>query len=382
MRYLALLLVLLPCISLAGESVRIPTTEKVNEYIDFKDDLDFDNMKLAIKRNMKFFNSANLSVKFKFGKDAYTRKSLKLSLLSFEVLVDQALTCMKSEKREFCYDQFSKSVNTEFNIYKPSPLTWERGYKTSQSLFTGYYSPDFIGSRVKTAIYTNPIYKLPKSTKLRNLTREQIDYENKLAGKGVELFYVKESLYDIWLLHVEGGGRIKVMNEDGTSEMVFLSYEGTNKKPFKMLYRYMLDHGMLKPGYAGIDQQRAYLKANPQDAKRVFVSCPSYVFFSESHKEPLGVNDIVLTENRSLASDYRIYKEYGILNFIQAKMPIKENDQIKMKQFSRFFINQDTGGAIKGNARSDLYFGFGRKAELAASHLKELGNQFFLLKKN
>lgn len=382
MRYLALLLVLCPTILLAGDSARIPTTTKVNEYIDFKDDLDFKNMKLAIKRNKKFFNRADLSVKFKFGNDTYNRKSLRDSQISFEILVDQALECMQSEAKNFCYEQFSKAVNTEFNIYKPSPLTWEQGHKTSQSLFTAYYSPDFIGSRTKTAIYKNPIYKLPKSTKLRSLTRDQIDFEKKLSGKGLELFYVKESLYDIWLLHVEGGGRIHVMNEDGTTSMAYLSYEGSNKRTFKMLYRYMLDHGMLKPGQAGIDHQRAYLKANPQDARKIFASCPSYIFFTESQKEPIGVNDIILTENRSLASDYRIYKEYGILNFIQAKIPVRQNDQIKMKDFSRFFINQDTGGGIKGNARSDLYFGFGRKAELSANNLKVLGNQFFLLKKN
>lgn len=382
MRYLALLLVILPSISFSGDSVRIPKTIKVNEFIDFKDDLDFKNMKLAIKRNTKFFNRADLTVKFKFGKDTYTRKSLKTSQESFEILVDQAIACMKTESKAYCYEQFSKTVNTEFNIYKPAPLTWEQGHKTSQSLFTAYYSPDFVASRVKTDVYKNAIYKLPKSSKLRSMTREQIDFENKLSGKGLELFYVKESLYDIWLLHVEGGGRAKVMSADGTSEMVYLSYAGSNKKPFKMLYRYMLDNNMIKPGQASIADQRAYLEANPQDAQKVFASCPSYIFFSETKNEPLGVNNIILTENRSLASDYRIYKEYGILNFIEAKRPVKENGQIKMVNFSRFFINQDTGGAIKGNARSDLYFGFGREAELTANKLKVLGNQYFLLKKN
>lgn len=382
MRHLALILFILPSFLIAGESVRIPKTIKVNEYIEFKDDLSFSNMKLAIKRNMKFFNSANLNVKFKFGNDSYTRSSLKESLLSFEILVDQALECMKTSSKELCFEQFSKIVNTEFNVYKPSPKSTEQGYKTGKSLFTAYYSPDFIGSRVKTTVYKNAIYKLPKSTKLRSLTREQIDFDSKLSGKNLELFYVKESLYDIWLLHVEGGGRVKVINQDGTSDMVYLSYAGSNKKSFKMLYRYMLDHNMLKPGQASIADQRAYLENNPTDARKVFASCPSYIFFSETLEEPLGVNNIILTENRSLASDYRIYKEYGILNFIQAKRPIKTNGQIKMTDFSRFFINQDTGGAIRGNARSDLYFGFGREAELTANKLKVLGNQFFLLKKN
>jgi membrane-bound lytic murein transglycosylase A len=382
MRQLSLALLFLSFSAFSGESARIPITTKVTEHINFKDDLDFHNMKLAIKRNMAYFNRADLGVSFKFGKDSYTRKDLKLTLMSFEILVDQAIECLKEQQKSVCYDQFSKTVNNEFNAYRPSPLSWERGYNTNQSLFTAYYSPDFKGSRVKTDVYKHAIYNMPKDAKLRSLSRVEIDFDNKLAGKGLEIAYVKESLYDIWLLHVEGGGRITILNEDGTSEVSYLSYAGSNKKTFKMLYHYMLDSGMLKPGQASIDQQRAYLEANPEDQREVFASSPSYIFFKESKKEPLGVKNVVLTENRSLASDYRIYKEYGILNFIQAKRPMRVNGKVKMVNFSRFFINQDTGGAIKGNARSDLYFGFGREAELTANNLKVLGDQFFLIKKN
>ena len=382
MRQLALILFLLPTLLFAGESARIPTTTKVTEFLYFKDDLDFKNMKLAIKRQMSFFNRAGLDTKFKFGKESYTRKDLKQTLISFEALVDQALRCMKTMPKLTCYEDFSKQVNNNFNIYRPAPMTWEQGHNSNQSLFTAYYSPDFYGSRTKTAVYKNPIYKMPKNAKDRSLSRVEIDFDKKLAGKDLEIVYVKESLYDIWLLHVEGGGRVHIMNEDGSEEMIYLSYAGSNKRTFAMLYRYMLDNGMLKPGAASIAHQREYLENNPQDQREVFASSPSYIYFTESKKEPVGTNSVILTENRSLATDYRIYKEYGILNFIQAKRPKKVNGAIKFVHFSRFFINQDTGGAIKGNARSDLYFGFGPEAELTANNLKVLGNQFFLLQKN
>lgn len=141
----------------------------------------------------------------------------------------------------------------------------------------------------------------------------------------------------------------------------------------------MLRAGMLKPGEASVFNQRLYLEQNPDRQREVFASCPSYIFFQFTQDEPLGVNNISLTENRSLATDYRIYKDYGFLNFIQAQKPIRQNDRIVMRDFSRFFLNQDTGGAIKGQARSDLYFGYGEYASMVANSLKVLGDQYFLM---
>lgn len=378
MRYILLVLMFTQITTVFGEE-RIPKTEKVNQSIIFEDDLDFENMKLAISRQLKSFS--DLKTEMTFGSDKYKREDLKTTLEYFLTLVKRTQECMELIDRVTCMDQLSLSLNTEFNIYKPIPETSESGYKTGKTLFTAYYSPDMHGSKTQTDKYKYPIYTEPKDVSLKSLTREEIDFEDKLKGKGLELFYVSESLYDIWLLHVEGGGRVQVENEDGTIEKHFLSYQSTNKKTFNMLYKYMIANNMLQAGNAGIDQQRQYLEDHPEDQRVVLSSCPSYVFFKVTDDEPLGVKNIPLTENRSLASDYRKYKEYGILNFIQAKMPTHVDGQIQMLPFSRFFINQDTGGAIKGNARSDLYFGFGKKAEVAASNLKELGNQYFLIKK-
>jgi hypothetical protein len=157
MHITALLISFLSLNLFANESQRIPKTHKVDEYIDFNDDLDFENMKLAIKRHMVFFNRADLNVSFKFGAEQYSRHDLKNTLVNFEALIDMALECMKNSSKNLCYDQFSKQVNNNFNIYKPVPESWENGFKSNQSLFTAYYSPDFYGSRTKTDVYKNPI---------------------------------------------------------------------------------------------------------------------------------------------------------------------------------------------------------------------------------
>lgn len=382
MRYLIAMFIV--AFGVSASVSKMGPTQRVYETIEFSDDLNFDNMLLAIDRQLEQLSKyPTLKTKFKLGTLFYTRQNLKGSLDLFKKYVLEAKTCLGTDVSTDCYQDLSSKINKEFALYKPKPSQSEAGFKTGKTLFTSYYSPDLIGSKVKTDIFKNPIYAMPVKSDLRSLSREQIDFEGKLDGKNLELFYVKESRYDIWLLHVEGGGRVQVTNEDGSVSSFYLSYAGTNKLKFNMLYKYMNEQGMLEPGKTSIAHQRQYLEENPGDERAVMASCPSYVFFKVTKDEPLGVRNIPLTENRSLATDYRKYQEYGLINFIQTKKPVSLNEQgeVITENFSRFMINQDTGGAIKGNARSDLYFGFGKKAEFVANHLKFLGNQYFLIKK-
>ena len=356
--------------------------ELVSDYIDFTDDLDFENMLLAIKRQEVYFNRRNLNVSMKFGKRTIKRSHLKASLAKFKDLVIKTQTCVQnSADKTQCYKKLSKELNTIYEVYRPLPLETERGYQDKKTLFTAYYSPDFEGSKVKTDVYKHPIYAKPKDERLRKATSDQINFENVLAGKGLELFYVKESLYDIWLLHVEGGGRVKVKMEDGSYKKFYLSYDGANGRSFAMLWRYMISQGMLQSGGTSIENQRRYFIENPQDQRAILASCPSFIWFKVTEDEPLGVHNMPLTSNRSLATDYRRMQEYGVINFVRYTKSAEASITNKPVELSRFFLNQDTGGAIRGNARSDLYFGFGVAAERAANNVYGLGQQYFLILK-
>ncbi|MBY0516257.1 MAG: MltA domain-containing protein [Bacteriovoracaceae bacterium] len=373
----------LASLSLAFAQTNITPTRALNQSVVFEDDLDFKNLELALNRQLEAFERSPQKGYVRFGTKTYPASRLKDSAQSFLLLVQTAIECMKTSDRAVCLKDFSSAVNSSFNMYEPVPARTEPGYGSAQTtLYTAYYSPDLSGSRVQTERFNNPIYGLPQRAEQKSLTREQIDFDHALAGQGLEIFWVEDSLYNIYLLHVEGGGRIKVHNEDGSVENVFISYASGNGQKFQFLYKYMVASGMLKPEAAGIEAQRRYIDNNPDKAREIFASCPSYIFFKETQSEPLGVQNIPVTEGRSIAIDTTIYKNIGVITFVQSKMPRPdENGNAVFTPFSRFFLTQDTGGAIKGNARCDLYMGFGHEAEFAANNTKVMGQQFFLIKK-
>jgi membrane-bound lytic murein transglycosylase A len=369
------------CLALNIHAQEITPTEEFNQSIEFSDDLDFENMDTAIERQLKSYNRSGLDGEIKFGNTVYPKSVLKDSLILLQKIFLQARSCLKMSPRPLCLKQLNFELNESFSIYRPVPAKEEAGFGKYKTKFTSYYSPDFNGSRVKTDRFIRPIFRKPDVPEERGFSRVEIDYRGALAGKGYEIFWVEESFFDLYLLHVQGGGRIKVHSPDGSTETKYLSYDSGNSRTFKMIYRYMIDKGYITNG--SIDNQRRFLMENPDKEEEIFSVTPSYIYFKESNEEPYGVNSIPLTEGRSLAFDTRIYKTVGIINFIQTvKASHREsNGKVIKKPFSRFFIAQDTGGAIRGNARCDLYFGYGPQAEMTAYNMNELGEQYFLIKK-
>lgn len=360
-----------------------PTT-RLNQSLTFSDDMQFENLDLAVERQLKSFAIGGLAGTIKFGTKTYPKSILKDSLLLLQSLARDARDCMKSNPESVCLNVFNAEINARFAFYVPVPGKAEPGYRSKKTTkFTSYYSPDLNGSRVPTERFKRAIYKKPTNTADQNYTRVAIDYKGALAGKGLDIFYVEESFYDLYLLHVQGGGRITINNPDGSTEVKYLSYDGKNAQPFQMIYKYMIQKGYLKPDNAGIPGQRKFLEENPHKEEEIFGSCPSYVYFKESSEEPVGLDNIPLTEGRSLAIDSRIYKTMGMINFVKTVKAshVGEDGKVVKVPFSRFFISQDTGGAIRGNGRCDLYMGYGPLAELTAYNMNEQGEQYFLIKK-
>ena len=209
---------LLALFCFAAQAVEITPTTRVAQSIEFSDDMSFKNLDLAVERQLRSASYQALKGKIKFGTKVYPKIVLRDSLVLLKSITAQTRNCLQKNSRESCMNFFNKELNAKFAIYRPVPKAGEQGHqrtvKTTQ--FTSYYSPDLIGSRVRTDKYTRAIYKRPTEAADQNHTRVAIDYHGALEGKGLELFYVDASFYDIYLLHVQGGGRIKIMNADGS----------------------------------------------------------------------------------------------------------------------------------------------------------------------
>ena len=363
------LLFILPIVSFAQE---ITPTVRIHEPMEFSDDLDFSLLDKAIDRQLENYERRSLKGTIRFGTLTYPKSILKDSLIALKKLNGEARECFKSSAKDVCYAEFSKAVNSTFNIYKPTSAT-------GKTQFTSYYTPDFRGSRVQTAEYKNPIYALPANDSDRKLSRVEIDLDGRLQGKGLEFLWVKETLFDIYFMHIQGGGRVVL--PDGST--TYLSYTGANGQKFQFVSQYLINSGLMEREKTNYFTQRAFLEANPQHQRATYATAPFFIYFKETAEEPHGLDDISLTEGRSLAWDNTIYKSLGVINFIQTVKTTHEDENGKPVKapFSRFFLAQDTGSAIRGSARCDLYWGYGEEALFVAGKLMEMGQQFFLIQK-
>jgi membrane-bound lytic murein transglycosylase A len=183
-------------------------------------------------------------------------------------------------------------------------------------------------------------------------------------------------------MHVQGGGHITI-ESGGKTTSKYLSYAGTNGLSWNFISKYMMEKNYIQD--PSIIAQRSFLEATPHKEQEIYATCPSYVYFKESDHPPLGSDRVPLTDNRSIATDTRYYRFKGLLSFVKTERPTeapsRDCEQLEFKSFSRFFLDQDTGGAIRGKGRVDLYFGEGSYAEKTAYNLVRRGDLFFLMLK-
>jgi membrane-bound lytic murein transglycosylase A len=208
-------------------------------------------------------------------------------------------------------------------------------------------------------------------------SREQIEMEKVLEGQGLEIAWLKDPV-DVTFLHIQGSGRLILPN----GESISVGYQASNGRPYRSIGRYILDKGLMEREQMSMQGIRKYLSENPEIMNEVLNHNPSYIFFRILENGPLGNINIPITPERSLALDAKLFPK-GALGFISCQRPIV-NDQgeiTEWEKFSRFVLNQDTGGAIKGSGRADLFWGSGPYAEIAAGHLKHDGELYILIKK-
>jgi membrane-bound lytic murein transglycosylase A len=274
----------------------------------------------------------------------------------------------------------------------------------AQGFLTGYYEPIIEGSRLPTGDFTAPLYRRPpnlvvagrrklgdafpsKGVKVgrRFGRRKIVPYYDRgeiedgaLDGWHLEICYLHDPV-DVLFAQIQGSARIRL--EDGT--ILRVNYDSHNGWPYTPVGRVLIQRNLIPKDEMSMERIRQWMQANPDAAKDVRRQNKSYVFFRitdlSTEDEAIGAEGAPLVPGRSIAVDHALHI-YGTPFFIAADLPLT-NDRGGMK-FRRLMIGQDTGSAIVGPARADIYFGAGDEAARMAGRIKNSGDFIMLLPRN
>jgi membrane-bound lytic murein transglycosylase A len=240
----------------------------------------------------------------------------------------------------------------------------------SRGLLTAYFEPLLDASRTPSAAYSVPLYAPPAGLANRKpwYTRQEMDTlpEAQAALKGRAVAYLADPV-DALILQIQGSGRIRVAQADGSRRTSRLAFAGTNEQPYKSVGKWLLDQGLVKDAsWPGI---KAWLAQNPQRQQELLWSNPRMVFFREEALSeldadfgPRGAQGVALTAGRSIAIDPGSMP-YGTPVWLASSGP--------QTQLQRLVIAQDTGSAIVGAVRADYFAGWGAQAGDLAGRLKQ-----------
>lgn len=238
-------------------------------------------------------------------------------------------------------------------------------------LFTGYFEPELDGSLTRTPRFTHPLYAMPpEALETRPwLTRRQILTTGALAGRGLEIAWVDDPV-EAFFLQVQGSGRVRL--PDGRS--IRVGYAGANGHPYSSIGQELVRRGVYEAHQVSAEVIRNWVRRNPDEGRELLFHNDSYVFFREvsevpADKGPLGAMNRSITPLRSIAVDPA---------FVPLGAPVwieKAGDE----PMRRLMVAQDTGSAIKGAQRADIYFGTGDAAGQRAGRVKDAGRMVVLL---
>ena len=281
-------------------------------------------------------------------------------------------------------------LTTYFNAYKLIEQINTTG------LITGYFEPTLTGSLLKTVKFATPIYPIPKDLVLVSLGDWRARFSGqRIAGKVVKgrlkPYYSRkairngaldsqtkpilwlESYIDAFFLHIQGSGRVSL--SDGSE--LRLGYAGHNGHTYVPIGRHLIKKGAIKKRDMSLQSIKRWLLKNPQQKHSIMDLNKSYIFFRVIEGDgPIGAQGVPLTPGRSLAVD-RKFLPLGIPIWLNADY-LDENGKL----LQRLMVSQDTGGAIKGLIRGDIFWGSGEKALALAGSMKAEGEFYVFLPKS
>ena len=359
----------------------------------FTDDLSRASLEKAITNQLQVMLEQEPSTPVRLGSFTLTRARLVETLEAFLGILNQDLPI----------EEFNKKISEEFVLYRVG-----KG-KNKKVLFTGYYRPVIEASLKRTPLYRYPIYQMPEQSlqrvkyrsgiqlvgtntgikkiresyaekkAWRRFTREEIDRKGVLKGQGLEVAWLKDDL-ERFFLHIQGSGML--VFADGTRQGV--GYQGSNQHTYTGIGKLMIQDGAIEISQGSMQGIKKYFVDHPQDIAKYLYQNKRYIFFTLNDDEgPRGSGGGELVGGRSIATDKSIYPAGG-LAFIKIRQPVlnENNEIVRWQPISRFVVDQDTGSAIRGAGRGDLYFGTGQIAGAKAGHYHERGEVYYLIKRS
>jgi membrane-bound lytic murein transglycosylase A len=354
-------------------------------YPTFSDDMDYEGLEQAIVQSSAYLHAIPASRELEFGRDRYSAGHILNSLQRFQSFVQ-----MRPSGPDL-----QNYIRSNFIVYKSVGRD-----RKGEVLFTGYYEPVLKGRRSVSPDFRYPIYGRPDDLLTIDLgafaekyrgekligrvqnsfvvpyyDRRDIEDAGVLYSKAQPLAWVSDPV-ELYFLHVQGSGR--VVFEDGQS--IIVGYDSSNGRPYRSIGQLLIDEGKISREEMSMQRIRAYLNQNPMEIQHVLDHNPSYIFFKVTPDGPLGSLNVRLTPGRSVALDRKLFPP-AALAFVETKKPLS-NLQGQVDSWTdcrRFMLNQDTGGAIIGPGRADIFWGSGAYAELVAGHLRHPGRLYFLV---
>ena len=348
------------------------------------DDLDRESLRAAIAQSMVYLAKLPSDRIVGDKPSRFTAAEVMATLRAFD----------ESLEHWECRQCWIEEIKKRFDFFPSSSDS-----ELQSILFTGYYQPVIDGSLAPTPEYKYPIYGTPvdlivieeapqaagspagrrigrlEGDKLMPYySRAEIDHKGALRGRGYEIAWTKDPV-DIFFLQIQGSGILQL--PDGRRLQV--GYAGQNGLPYRSIGRLLIDGGKIPREEMSMQRLRRYLAEHPAERDEIMAYNESYVFFRFVSKGPLGALEVPVTAGRSIATDLRLFPK-GALGFIYSERPVLdlEGKLLGWTPFLRFVLNQDTGGAIRGPQRVDLFFGPDAQAGAEAGYMNSAGKLYFL----
>jgi membrane-bound lytic murein transglycosylase A len=381
-RPLLLLLLLLTgsASSWAGQPV-VPVP--AHQAPSFTDDWSSDTLKKAIRINLAYLTAQPSGKTVQIAGQSVPLARLVKSLQLFQNFLE----------RNPSPAELDHLIKEYFDIFQAAGTKGAGPDRTM--LVTGYYQPVFRGSLTREAPFLHPLYGVPGDLILNNgastkgppfgrmengrllpyWTREEIEKQRRADGH--ELVWLRDP-FDAYLVHIQGSAIIQL--QDGSRRGIH--FAAKNGHPYRSIGSYLVRTGRLSRQEASMQTIRDYIAAHPAERDEIFHANPSFIFFEWTDTTAvIGSLGTELTDGRSVAADQSCFPA-GALGFLVSRRPtVAPDSSVAWSPLHRFVVVQDSGSAIKGSGRVDLFWGTGPAAGEEAGMMKETGALYLLLAK-